>query len=148
MSKKVQLAINCLPFIIVLLCVLLTKILEPIFFPIITGFTVHSVAVDKQVVTISGTMKKERNCTFESIQAYSIFSNDKPKHRNEIVLLDLPVTGDATRPIGHQAWGPWQVTIPVTPETVAIELDSLHSCHFIWTQITPLATVPLIYTKN
>lgn len=147
-TRAKKLVLNLIPVAVVMFSVVVTKLLEPIFFPVVSGFLVHDIYHSGQLVTISGTMVKERNCRFESVTAYSLFGNGLEKQRVPVVFLDGQGDDTATRASGAQKWGPWRITIPVAPQTVAIELTSLHSCHWLWGQTTHLADVPLSYTKE
>ena len=149
MRRVRQFLVNLIPAATVLSMMVAVKIVEPIFFPVITGFVVHEVYRDGNFVTISGTMIKEReSCRFESVSAYSLFEAGHAKQRIPIVFLDNDGNDAASRSPGAQKWGPWRITIPVSPKTVAIELTSMHSCHWLWSQSTQLATVPLVSETN
>lgn len=147
-TRARKLALNLIPVAVVMFAVVATKMLEPVLFPVVSSFLVHDIYHKDQLVTISGTMIKERNCRFESVTAYSLFGNGAEKQRIPVVFLDGQGDDAATRASGAQRWGPWRITIPVSPQTVAIELTSLHSCHWLWGQTTHLADVPLSYTKE
>lgn len=145
MHRVRQFFVNLIPAITVLAMVVAVKILEPIPFPVITGFVVHEVRQKDNLVIISGTMVKERDsCVFESVTAYSLFEAGHEKQRVPVVFLDNNGDDKSSRSAGAQKWGPWRITIPISPKTVAIELTSLHSCHWLWGQSTHLATVPLV----
>ena len=146
MTHRVQkFLVNLIPVVTVLAVLAAMKILEPIVVPVITRFVVHEVHQKNNLVTISGTMVKERDtCVFESVTAYSLFEASQPKQRVPTVFLDNDGDDKGNRSAGPQKWGPWRITIPVSPRTVAIELTSLHSCHWLWGQSTRLAVVPLV----
>lgn len=149
MHRVRQFFVNLIPAATVLSMMVAVKILEPILFPVITGFVVHEVYREGSLVTISGTMVKEReSCRFESVSAYSLFEAGHDKQRIPVVFLDSDGNDAASRSAGAQRWGPWRITIPVAPRTVAIELTSMHSCHWLWGQSTRLATVPLVSETN
>lgn len=136
--------VNTIPFAVVLGLLSAVKMLEPFVVPVVTGFVVHEISQAGQLVTISGTMIKDReSCKFESVTAYSVFPAGIEKQRVPIVFLDSSGDDSSNRSKGPQKWGPWRITIPVSPKTVAIELTSLHTCHWMWGQTTLLATVPL-----
>lgn len=144
-QKLQKIVVNAIPFAVVLTLLSTAKLLEPVVVPVVTGFVVHEIHQSGQLVTISGTMIKEReSCAFESVTAYSVFPAGIEKQRVPIVFLDANGDDKANRSKGPQKWGPWRITIPVSPSTVAIELTSLHTCHWMWSQTTRLATVPLV----
>jgi hypothetical protein len=117
---------------------------EFLWLPVVTHFVVHQVDRQPDKVIISGTLHKARDCKFESVTAYGVTADDERK-RLPILFLDSNGDDGATRPLGKQKWGPWRITLPVKPGVVAIELKSLHSCHWLWAQQTHLGDVPLIY---
>ena len=141
---------NTIPLAVVASALVSWRLIELMFFPVISGFVVSEVNQVGQAVIIKGTMTKARNCTYEYTQAASIFDggDTADKARLPIKFLEDNIDDKRSRPLGRQDWGPWVITIPVSPRTVAIELTSSHSCHWLWSQKTHLADIPLLYTKD
>lgn len=147
MNKREKWLINLIPFAIFICGLVLARLTEPLFAPVLSGFTIHSVERSGSKVTISGSMTKIRDCRFIEVDASSVFDGGE---RDDAVHLPIRFhdgngSDRETRPRGRQYWGPWTIEIPVKPEVVAIQLDVEHKCHMLWTQRTHLADVPLIY---
>jgi hypothetical protein len=102
--------------------------------------------VGEGVVMMSGVMNKVRNCDYRGIGAVAVYNTGESD--SVPIWTQGNGTGDRyTRPTGTQAWGPWAITIPVSPETVAIKFDLVHQCHFLWSSGTELGLVPLVRPK-
>jgi hypothetical protein len=146
MSKRERLVLNLIPFAIFILGLVVARLTEPIFAPVLSGFTLNTVVRDGNKVTFDGSMTKVRDCKFVSVDATSIFEGGE---RDDSISLPIKFhdgnSDKSSRPTGRQYWGPWTIEIPVKPEVVAIALNVEHRCHFLWTQTTHLAVVPLIY---
>ena len=113
------------------------------YFPVVEDFIVLDMKVTQGAVQMSGVMNKVRNCDFRGMGATAIYITGDSD--------SVPVwtrgngSGEAfTRPTGTQAWGPWVITVPISPETVAIKFDLVHRCHFLWSSGTELGVIPLV----
>jgi len=147
MSKRETWVLNLIPFVIFILGLVLAKLTEPYIAPVMSGFAVHSVTRTGNLVTINGSMTKVRDCRFVEVDASSVFEGGERDDAVHLPIRFLDGNGSdrTNRPVGRQAWGPWTISIPIKPEVVAITLVAEHRCHFLWTQKTLLADVPLIY---
>ena len=114
---------------------------EPVIAPVVSNFEVHRLYVKDNEATISGVMTRNRNCTFVSMSAYSRFIGNTPKKLIPYEFLELDATNRGT---GKQAWGPWKMKMPLSPETKSIELVVTHRCHALWDQTMVLTKFNLI----
>lgn len=141
MNRQTLIALRMLPFVGGVFLLLLLNRVEHHFFPVVKDFVVMSMERTPHSITLSGYMRKVRSCQFLGAGAFS-----NPDHGNpaelDLYFLDDP-RRTATRPTGTQGWGPWQVTLPVTPEVSEVELMATHRCHPFWASQTDLATIPV-----
>lgn len=131
---------NALPAIVAIALVVTLPQLERWLFPVVKDFVVVSMEKEPQAVTISGYMRKVRDCKFVGVQAVAVDANGY-EYDVPIVFLDAK-NNNANRPQGTQGWGPWRVTVKVS-EADAIRLSSTHRCHWVYANDTNLATIPL-----
>lgn len=139
MSRQTRFALNLLPFVMALAIVLALPRLEQITLPVVRDFVVTGMTKEPGFVTLSGYMRKARDCQFVGVQATAMAGPD---------YYDVPIhfldggAQNATRPTGTQDWGPWRITLPVT-QADEVRLVSTHRCHPLWATDTRLATIPL-----
>lgn len=139
-SKNTQFSLNILPFVVAMTIIIFLPRVESALMPVVKDFVVTSLARDESSVTISGYMRKVRDCQFVGVQATAVSggaSYDVP-----LLFLDAKVDTHGTRPSGTQAWGPWRITLPAI-QADEIRLTSTHRCHSVWATDTPLAALPL-----
>lgn len=138
-----RISMRVLPAFVAVLILVLAKGAEFYFMPVVKDFHLsHIERVDNYIV-ISGYMRKVRDCQFVGVPTTGITKDGK---------VDLPLKfldparlmENGTRPTGTQAWEPWRITVPASPNVVAIHLESVHSCHIAWLSTTRLASVPIV----
>lgn len=138
-----RISMRVLPVFLAVLILVLAKGAEFYFMPVVKGFHLTNIErVDNKIV-MSGYMRKVRDCQFVGVSAAGITEDGK---------VDLPLKfldpdrlmDNGTRPTGTQAWGPWRIAVPTSPNVVAIDLESVHSCHIAWPSTTHLARVAII----
>ena len=146
-SSSGRILISFIPALVIAGVLGLARQIELAFFPVVTGFSVHSVSRDNNIVRIKGTLTKARECRFVEVDAASVFEGGQMEDAQHLPIrfLDGEGSDKRNRDIGRQAFGPWLITLPVKPETVAIKLTSEHRCHPLWAQSTELSIVPLLY---
>lgn len=132
-----------LPIFIAVVILVIAKGAEFYFMPVVKDFHLtHIKRVDNKIV-MSGYLRKVRDCQFVGVSAAGITEAGK---------VDLPLkfldpeklVDNGTRPTGTQEWGPWRIVVPASPHVLAIDLDSVHSCHIAWPSTTHLARVPVV----
>ena len=138
-----RISMRVLPVFVAVLILVLAKGAEFYFMPVVKDFHLTNIErVDNKIV-MSGYLRKVRDCQFVGVSAAGITKDGK---------VDLPLKfldpdslmDNWTRPTGTQAWGPWRIAVPVSPNVVAIDLESVHSCHIAWPSTTRLARVPIV----
>ena len=138
-----RISMRVLPVFVSVLILVLAKGAEFYFMPVVKDFHLtHIERVDNKIV-MRGYLRKVRDCQFAGVSAAGITEGGK---------VDLPLKfldpdslmDNWTRPTGTQAWGPWRIAVPVAPNVVAIDLESVHSCHIAWPSTTRLARVPIV----
>ena len=112
--------------------------MEPLYFPVVRDWTVTKIERVGDAVILSGYMKKVRNCEFVGVVA-----QDDAHRRLPLKYLDNPIDDTATRPVGAQNWGPWQVVIQDVSGVAKISMSATHSCHVGWHTVTQLGEVKL-----
>lgn len=119
--------------------------IENAWFPVIKDFVVLKMEARPGEVILSGVMHKARNCTFLGVAATAIYITGESDQVPMSTSSDASGNGGRgfTRATGTQAWGPWSVTIPVSPETVAIKMQLAHQCHLLWASQTDLGVIPI-----
>ena len=138
-----RIGMRVLPAFVAVLIVVLAKGAEFYFMPVVKDFHLSHIDRRDNKIVISGYMRKVRDCQFVGISTAGITKDGK---------VDLPLKfldpaslmENGTRPTGTQAWGPWRITVPASPNVVAIHLESVHSCHIAWPSTTRLASVPIV----
>lgn len=143
--RHMRWAINFVPVLVILLSIGLFRFFEPVSLPVIRDFLIHEVRRSNEAISVKGTMSKVRDCELLNVGAYALFASGAERVRVPVKFLDAYGDDLHTRAPGTQGWGPWMLTIPMTPDAVAIQLYAVHRCHFAWAQTTHLATLPLIY---
>ena len=127
-----------LPMVLGMLLVLSLNRIEHYFFPVVTEFTVIKMQRAEGGLLVSGYMRKARNCQFVGATA-------KTQNGTELGLqfMDFPIH-NASRAPGSQAWGPWQIYLPLEPAAHTVHLSAVHTCHGFWASTTGLVTLPII----
>lgn len=121
--------------------------IEPLAFPPIKNFRVLEVRRDTSVITIKGIMDKARPCELVSITADGLYKDNKVAQRMAITFEP----DDGVNKVGEgssRSWGPWTITLPNKRGLENVVLYSLHSCHFLWSVQTHLATMPVTYISE
>lgn len=140
MSKNTQVSLNILPFVVAMTIILFLPRVETLLMPVVKDFVVTSMSRDASSVTISGYMRKVRDCQFVGIQAAAV--SGEVTYEVPLLFLDTKIDTNTTRPTGTQAWGPWRITLPAV-QADEIKLTSTHRCHSVWATDTSLASIPL-----
>ena len=136
MKQITRISFALLPFAMGCLVVLAAHRMEHWLFPVVTDFTVKQMQPDEAGVVLSGYMHKRRACQFLGV------SVDAAGIEMGLKFLDDD-RDNATRPPGSQAWGPWQIFLPVAPPVTSLHVVALHRCHPFWVTQTDLITMPL-----
>ena len=138
-----RISMRVLPVFVAVLILVLAKGAEFYFMPVVKDFHLTNIErVDNKIV-MRGYLRKVRDCQFAGVSAAGI--TDDGKVDLPLKFLDPDSLMDNwTRPTGTQAWGPWRIAVPVSPNVVAIDLESVHSCHIAWPSTTRLASVPIV----
>lgn len=118
-------------------------LLEPLYFPVVREWTVTKMDRFQDTVVLSGYMKKVRDCKFVGMVA-----EDDDGHRLPLKYLDNPIDDTASRPVGAQTWGPWQVVVNIQNATSRVRFTATHSCHIGWQTVTHLGEVKLFPGVN
>lgn len=140
MSRQTHYALNVLPFALALFLMLFLPRFEAWLFPVVKDFVVTGMAKEPGYVTLTGYMRKSRDCRFRAVNAEALLGDQ---------WADVPLrfmdssNHTATRPTGTQPWGPWRVTVPVSLATQDIRLSAVHSCHPAWPTESRLAVIPI-----
>ena len=133
-----------LPVFVAVLILVLAKGAEFYFMPVVKDFHLTSMErVDNKIV-MSGHLRKVRDCQFAGVSAAGITEDGMVDLPLKFLDPDSRLMDNWTRPTGTQAWGPWRIAVPVSPNVVAINLESVHSCHIAWPSTTRLARVPIV----
>lgn len=112
------------------------------YMPVVEDFVVLDMQVTQGSAVMSGVMNKVRNCQYLGLGATAIYNTGETDAVP--VWTRGTINGQSfTRPTGSQAWGPWVITVPISPATVAIKFDLVHRCHLLWSSATDLGVIPL-----
>ena len=110
-------------------------------FPVVDDFVVTEIKLSDHGIIIEGTMRKAKDCTFNSVTA---FTDDSKKVH--VQFLDKPFgQPDDSRPVRVQLWGPWEV---YSGESKMVSLYANHTCHMFWDQTTKLVDLPTGVLNN
>lgn len=145
-SPFTRVALRILPIFIAAFLLLSLRWMEYTFMPVVKDFHLTSIERAGGYVIMQGYMRKVRNCKYVGISVEGL----TPSGHVDLPLrfLDANIVNDnTTRPQGTQNWGPWKVIIPASPNILALDFHSIHSCHLAWETTTELATVPLVAAK-
>lgn len=96
------------------------KQLEPILYPVVSGFEITEINQSKISTSIAGVLTKRRDCTFKEVIAVS-------RGRVVSVVFDetaYNTTGVVSRPAGQYDWGWWTII----PRVSHLELYARHDC--------------------
>ena len=131
------------PAVLVLVSFFMWK-LEPLIYPPVTEFRLLDIQKFDDVIVISGTMDKDRDCELKTVTADGLFENSKIAHSlrldfKETDEINLPGIGD------HKHWGPWTITIQREIGLHNVILKSIHKCAMPWEVVTHLTTMPINY---
>lgn len=133
-NGAIRLASNFLFLTAAIGAVFVAKVIDNSF-PVISNFTVTSIKHTASGIILEGDMKKDRDCTFNSVTAYT--GDGRKVHVN---FLDRhPTSSPDTRPVRVQLWGPWEVYSGTAPQ---VSMFANHSCHMFWSQTTKLIDLP------
>jgi hypothetical protein len=129
------------PILIGIALVFGVNTIEHTFMPVVKDFVVNEINQTNDRITMNGWMRKQRNCSFDSIIA------EAKTVDNSTLNIDLVFRDGASdkiaRQTGAQSWGPWTVDLPVHPTIKEVKLTSVHRCHPIWTTTTELVNVKI-----
>lgn len=150
-KKCLKLLVPSMGSVLIFIAIIGTiKFVEPVVFPVISDFRVNDINyLDKgnsSAVVISGTMFKNRNCSFMNLAAYAHYDGTEiPKGLVNYEFMDVITR---SRALGDQQWGPWKITLPQMPKAEKIELVATHRCHSLWDTQTTLTKFLLIKEGN
>ena len=146
-SRYIKLVLRVLPILIAILLLAAFRWAEYTFFPVVKDFHLTSMERVDNYIVMQGSMRKVRDCRYVGVSAEGV----TPSGHVDLPLrfLDAAIVNDnTTRPQGTQNWGPWKVTIPVSPNINTVVLYSVHSCHLAWETTTELARLPLLAAQK
>ena len=131
------------PLIVAFLFIQAVSFLDGRLFPVVSNFTVTNQQQVGHYTLVLGYMSKERSCKFIAVDATAV------TEQGEMVdiplkFLDNDTDDSASRPIGTQQWGWWQILVPVG--TNVVTFIAYHECNILWTTKTKL--VKFIVTKE
>lgn len=140
MSKQTEIALRLWPLVLGMLIILGSMKIEHLAFPVVEDFHISKMERKGDYVVMSGFMRKTRNCTFVGVSAELV--QGKTILQIPLTYLDSVSDHTATRPIGTQGWGPWQILIPAVQSNATVALTATHKCHLWWTTQSHLANIP------
>lgn len=120
--------------------VLVARIVDTSF-PVVDEFVVTDLKTTDSGILIEGTMRKVKDCTFNSVSAFT--DSGRKVH---VQFLDKPGNNpDTSRPVRVQLWGPWEV---YSGHSHMVSLYASHRCHIFWDQTTKLVDLPTGVINN
>ena len=127
-----RISLFLVPYVMLFSTVGIAYFLDTRVFPVVSEFKVESASYAKGELTLSGSMRKVRDCAYVGLAVYGVpelgpknelsydFRGEFVKHRSQ----------------GFQTWGPWTVTVPVKSRYEHIEIVASHRCLGPWVQNT------------
>lgn len=141
MSKNTRFALQIWPFVLSLALLFAAQQLEDRFFPVVKDFKVLQIQQIGREITLSGYLKKVRNCEVLGVVA-TVDDHGRPV-QIQIATLNPMDVSTRVLPIGSNNWGPWRISLPQAAKGAEIVIRSLHSCHPAWATTTRLADFPV-----
>lgn len=139
MSKHTELALRLWPMVLGMLIILGSMKIEHYAFPVVEDFHISKLERKGDYVVMSGFMRKTRDCSFVGVYAELVQGTTVA----QIPLTYMDNTNHtATKSMGTQGWGPWQIIIPAVTSNATVTLSATHKCHVWWTTQTHLANIP------
>lgn len=140
MSKHTEIALRLWPMVLGMLIILGAMKIERLAFPVVEDFHISKMERKGDYVVMSGFMRKTRDCTFVGVSAELVQGNTILQI--PLAYLDNTTNHTASRPMGAQGWGPWQILIPAVQSNDTVALTATHKCHPWWTTQSHLANIP------
>lgn len=140
MSKHTEIALRLWPLVLGMLIILGSMKIEHLAFPVVEDFHISKMERKGDYVVMSGFMRKTRDCTFVGVSAELV--QGKSAVQIPLTYLDNTTNHTASRPMGTQGWGPWQILIPAVQSNATVVLTATHKCHLWWTIQSHLANIP------
>jgi hypothetical protein len=125
-----------------ILVVMLSSLLEPLYFPVVRDWTAETISRENAKVTVSGHMRKTRDCIFLGVSAIGV-GRDGNRTWLPLLFRDNITDHTYTRPVGAQGWGPWTMTVPLESDVREVEFRAAHQCHPLWATVTKLGTATI-----
>ena len=142
-STLFRVATKVAPVMVAVLLLVAAKGFEFWFMPVVKDFHLTEISRLGGYIIMSGYMRKARDCQFVGVSAGGVTTDGKVGLPLKFMDADKEYD-NSTRPTGMQDWGPWRIAIPATPHVLAVDLESVHSCHIAWPSTTRLARVPVV----
>lgn len=114
---------------------------ERLVYPVISDFKVTETIRQGNLLTLNGSLTKNRDCQTIALNVYAQKPNQLPQ------LADLNIAQDGgsekiiTRALGEQKWGPWFVTVPEGPSKLSFFVR--HRCNPLYDVTTSLTDVDI-----
>lgn len=125
-----------LPIIIAVSALFVFKQVDTRYFPVITEFKVIETKIEGNLMLVSGTLVKSRDCELIQVVAYNA--------RRGVIPITFVVNPDeikVTREVGFQLWGP--IGLPRRSPGL-VTLYSRHQCNPLWQTRQELVTVTIL----
>lgn len=129
------------PLIIGMLLVLILNRLEHALDPVVEKFLITNLVKSQESIHMSGFLLKVRECEFAGITATTTGGVQIP-----LSFRDSK-NHSVSRPTGYQAWGPWELTVPLDKVDMGVSIDlyQIHQCHPFWQTRSFLTSIPINY---
>jgi len=131
-------------FIICAYALYIYRAYETTVHPVISEFNVTSIDRVDRRIEMSGSMVKQRSCTFLRTIIYGS-REDTPSVLLDYQFMDSEGYSSSvkSRSTGYQTWGPWAIFLPEDFENGSIQVYASHKCWPFWNTETNLTKVPI-----
>lgn len=127
-----RIALFIVPYLMLLSTIGGLYILDTKVFRVVSEFKVESASYAQGKLTLSGSMRKVRDCSYTGLAVYGVRGTN-PKN---LLNYDFNDEYIKHRSQGFQTWGPWTITVPLNSNYDYIEIVASHRCVGPWTQET------------
>ena len=147
-SPYARMILKVLPILVAFALLFGIRWAEYTFLPVVRDFHLTNLDRTANYIVMSGYMRKVRDCKYVGISAEGVTANGHVDLPLKFIDNNNSRSDNGTRPQGTQDWGPWRIVIPASPDILALNLSSVHSCHLAWETTTRLASVPLLAVEK
>ena len=113
---------------------ILLPIAEGKFYPVVKDVSDITVESIPNALVLNFTANKVRQCRFDEVVGLVKVDGSFVKAKVTFLETFNPRTGNETRPVGSQVFGPWKIE----PKGTEIILASRHTCNALWDTETQL----------